>query len=60
MHPGARLKKNIEESFSVELALMSVARRRYLEYHGLSTCQPHISDLRCHKGNLWLHPDPDV
>ena len=41
MHPGARLKKNIEKSFSVEPALISVARRRYLEYQGLSTCQPH-------------------
>jgi len=41
MHPGARLKKNIEKSFSVELALMSVAHRSYLEYQGLSTCQPH-------------------
>ena len=41
MHPGARLKKNMEKSFSVEPALESVARQRYLEYQGLSTCQPH-------------------
>ena len=41
IRPGARLKKIMEKSFSVKPALMSVARRRYLEYQGLSTCQPH-------------------